>query len=667
MSAIDDFLATQPAAPAVNAPQDVSALISRDATSAAVPPSLRAPKVQAAQADQPGAIASFGAGLGHGAQNAVLGVQQLLGRGMQALGGIGESSDLSSLVTGQKPMNFIGRAGQWLTNDAEQGIARGNADYAPYSATHPVAAGAGNIGGQVLGTAPTMLLGPEYAGLSLAGKLGLGAAQGAAGAAMLPVDNPGDNFWTQKAEQVGIGAGLGGATPLVAAGARAAGQGLWNAIKPVVQPGRFVGEGLAAAMDPAQAAAAAQNIRSAPQFVPNSMPTTAQAAQTPVMVMTEKAAANMPAVKSAMMDRAIANNDARWQALMGVAQDPTALQAAQQARAAAAQPLYDAAHSATANIGPGFMKKAQIPELQQAMQQGEQMARLQAQTGRGIPAVWPTAPTPGVAGSGSKAINGAALDYTSRALGDMIGDAARNGQNQRAGALGDLKNWVDQWAGQYVPGVQQARQTFAQMSVPVNTMDVGQQIANGLGTRAMNAGGAPEIQMMPFRSALTKAMNSGDAAKYGIDANALNTLQGIGQDLQRATVSNSVKSPGSDTAYNLAANGWLARNLYGPNFQGATGIGKTGAALAALATGHPLAAGGIFAGGNKIGQMVGNRLQDRLSGLLLNPDTVLPYLDARAAASAQPVPGALMQGLLNYGRPAAINAFSGGLINANGK
>ena len=71
----------------------------------------------------------------------------------------------------------------------------------------------------------------------------------------------------------------------------------------------------------------------------------------------------------------------------------------------------------------------------------------------------------------------------------------------------------------------------------------------------------------------------------------------------------------------------------------------------------------ISRGGNKIGQMVGGRLQDRLSGLLLNPDTVLPYLDARAAAAAQAVPNPLMQGLLNYGRPAAMNGLIGGLQN----
>jgi hypothetical protein len=109
----------------------------------------------------------------------------------------------------------------------------------------------------------------------------------------------------------------------------------------------------------------------------------------------------------------------------------------------------------------------------------------------------------------------------------------------------------------------------------------------------------------------------------------------------------------------------LARNLYGPNFQGATGIGKTLAAGATAMSGHPLAALGVFGGANKLGQIVGNRLQDRLTGLLMDPNAVLPYLDARAAAAAQATPNPLMQGLLNYGRPALVNGFSGSLNKAN--
>jgi hypothetical protein len=169
--------------------------------------------------------------------------------------------------------------------------------------------------------------------------------------------------------------------------------------------------------------------------------------------------------------------------------------------------------------------------------------------------------------------------------------------------------------------------------------------------------------MMPFRSALTQAMNG---QKFGIDPNALSTLQGIGQDLQRSTISNSIRSPGSDTAYNLSANGWLANQLYGPTFGGAGTLGKAVGALGATAMGHPMVGLGILGGGNKIGQMVGGRLQSQLSNMLLDPNSVLPFLDARAATAVQPVQSPLVQGLLNYGRPAAVNGLSG-LVNPANK
>lgn len=609
MSSIDDWAGADPASGTnIDAWAAQAPVVSPSSTSTAATPSA-----------QPGFLASLGAGLGHGFGSTMLGVQQALGHVVP------------------------GAAGQWLTNDAQQGLAKLNAEYTPYSAAHPIAAGTGNVGGQIAGTLPTMAIGPEYAGLGLAGRMGLGAAQGAAGAAMMPTAD--QNFWQNKAEQAGLGGLLGGATPLVAAGARAAGRGLWNAVQPVVQPERFVGQGMAGAMDPAEAAAAAANIRSAPQFVPGSIPTTAQVAQTPVMVQTEKAAGNMPAFKTAMAQRAIDNNDARWQALMDVAQSPQALQAAQDARDAAASPLYAQAATQTANVGPGFMRLAQRPAMQQAMQQADQLA-----ANRGEQIVWPQQ-------GGNMAISGRALDYTNQALGDMIGSAKASGNKSLAAGLADAQSRLQGWTQRYIPMQRQAAQAYAQASVPINTMEVGQAIANGLGTRSMNAGGAPEIQLMPFRSALTSAMKN---APYGIDANALQSLQGIGQDLQRATVSNSIRSPGSDTAYNLAANGWLARQLYGPTFGGAGTAGKAIGALGATALGHPMVGLGILGGANKVGQMVGGRLQDRLSGLLMDPNSILPYLDARAAASAQQVPGPLMQGLLNYGRPSVVNGLIGG-------
>lgn len=471
------------------------------------------------------------------------------------------------------------------------------------------------------------------------------AATGAALSAGTSID-PNQPYWPQVGRSALVGAGMGVAVPAVLGGVASAGRAAYNAARPLLNPRDYVGQQFANAVGD-DAAQVASNIRSAPTYVPGSMPTTAQAGATPFLVQTEKATANSnPAFRTALEQRNVDNNDARWSALMGVAGTPADLQTAQAAREAAAAPLYQQAHQATTNVGPAFMRYAQIPEMQEAMQRANGLASLDAAVGRGVAPVWPQQ-------GGSQAINGAALDYTSRALGDMIGEAQRTGATTRAGALTALKSNVDNWMTRYIPGVQQARNTYATASVPVNTMEVGQQIANGLGTRAMNAGQVPQIQLMPYRSAFTQAMNGAD---YGIDPNAMSTLQGIGQDLQRATVSNSIRSPGSDTAYNLAANGWLARQLYGRNFQGgAVGRVLGSAAQAAGAAGGaalfgPAGAGVGSALGSGVGSMlngsrVGNRLNEQLADMLINPQGFLPYLDARAAGPAAPRTQMLAQAL----------------------
>ncbi|MBL3961301.1 hypothetical protein H3O04_02175 [Burkholderia sp. KCJ3K979] len=488
------------------------------------------------------------------------------------------------------------------------------------------------------------------------------AATGAALSAGTAID-PNQPYWPQVGRNAAVGAGMGVAAPAIIGGLLGAGRAAYNAAMPLLNPRGYVGQQFADAIGN-DAAQVATNIRNAPVYVPGSMPTTAQVGATPFLAQTEKAMANSnPAFKTALEQRNIDNNDARWGALMGVAGTPADLQAAQAAREAAATPLYQSAHQATANVGPAFMRYAQIPEMQEAMQRANQIASLDAAVGRGVAPVWPLE-------GGSRQINGAALDYTSRALGDMINEAQRQGTSTRVGALTALKSDVDNWMTRYVPGVQQARAAYAAGSVPINTMQVGQQIANGLGTRSMNAGQVPQIQLMPYRSALTRAMSGAD---FGIDANALNTLQGIGQDLQRATVSNSIRSPGSDTAYNLATNGWLARQLYGRNFQGgAVGSVLGNAAQAAGAAGGaaffgPAGAGvgsalGSGIGGLLNGSRVGTRLNGQLAGLLLNPQEFLPYLDARAVGAPAPVTGGLMQGLsgrLQYMPALAVPQLAG--------
>jgi hypothetical protein len=105
--------------------------------------------------DQPGAITSLGAGLGKGFGQVMLNAQRYAGKGVRALGGVfAPAPTLSSLVTGNRPSNLVQRAGQWLVDDASQGLQKIEAELAPYSEANPFAAGAGEFGGQVVGTLP---------------------------------------------------------------------------------------------------------------------------------------------------------------------------------------------------------------------------------------------------------------------------------------------------------------------------------------------------------------------------------------------------------------------------------------------------------------------------------------------------------------------------------
>lgn len=524
------------------------------------------------------------------------------------------------------------------------------------------------LGGQVAGAAPTALIGPEYAGLTLPGKLALGATQGVAGAAMTPVDDlrPGQSYGSAKAEQMALGGGLGLAGPLVSAGAKAAGGALWNVAKPVVQPAKFVGQGVAGVMSPQDAAAAASAIRSAPQFVPGSTPTAAQVAASPLLVQTEKAFANAsPDFRTALLDRSIQNNDARWSVLNGIAGSPLDLQNAQAARSSAVNALYNTAKQQAFQVDAPMTDLMNRPAMQSAIKRAQTLA-----DNKNAGNILSTVRVPNSMGGSPTnvtALSGNGAQAVKESLDAMLlPENTMKLSNKEIGALQDTRNAYLSWLESKSPEFQQARQTYSNMSPPVNTMTAGQKLTGDLALAPPNAMNVPQITFPNFKARFSQAMKGDpDVAQFGIDPLALDALHGVQSDLQREMVSNSVRSGGSDTAYNLAANGWLARNLYGAGFDGATGIGKTAAAATTALTGHPIAALGVFGAGDKIGKAVGGKLQGKLSSYLLDPQSLLPYLDARAsAASGKPPPGPLVQGLLNYGRPAVVNGLLGGFVNS---
>ncbi|CAB3782036.1 hypothetical protein [Paraburkholderia fynbosensis] len=529
---------------------------------------------------------------------------------------------------------------------------------------------------------------------------GLGnAATGAVSTAGADVD-ANQPYWSQIGRNLLAGGVVGAALPAVFSGTKSVGTNLYDAARPIFNPAAYVGKGLAASLGDDAATVAAQ-IRTAPIYLPGSMPTTAQAAPNPTLVATEKASANgVPGFKIAMEERANANNQARWDALGGVAQTPQALRAAVQARDQAAGPLYDAARFGMYDVDPDLEALMRRPAMQQALQRGTSIASNEGNAGF-LNAITPIAPTTANVPTGGVGFNGAplmqqirtspgtrgqparitgdVLHYLKLGMDDLQASARENtrlGPQERRAinqAQGDFLDWLDNASPDYAV----ARATYAGMSPPINSMQAGQEIAGRLGGagRPLNSSGTPLMTAPGYAVALSQALRN---QEFGIESGAQQTLENIGRDLQRSTVSNSIRAgSGSDTAYNLQANGWLARKLYGADFQGGT-VGKllgtavqAGGAAGGAALFGPTGAGVGSAIGSGIGSLfngarVNSRLNRHLGELLLNPHALLPYLHAGSTLPAQVRNQALGQALLRNIYPAAAGAVArSGLINSN--
>lgn len=208
------------------------------------------PNAQPAPAEQPNSVMSFLAGLGRGVQETALGVQQHVGAGLNWLG----QQNQGMTSGGNALMGAIGRAGNWLMNDANQGLQQGAKEVAPYQATHPFVTGAGTIGGSIAASAP--LLGAAPVAATLPGMAAGGVALGAASGALAPVSPTSTNFWRDTAKNMEGGA-LGGLVMAPVAGA--IGRVISPNVSPDVQtlidrgvtptPGQILGGGFARTED----------------------------------------------------------------------------------------------------------------------------------------------------------------------------------------------------------------------------------------------------------------------------------------------------------------------------------------------------------------------------------------------------------------------------------
>lgn len=504
------------------------------------------------------------------------------------------------------------------------------------------------------------------------GKLGertaSGAAQGATIAATQPVTD--GDFGEGKVNQLELGGETGGAVPNAAAGARALG----NLISPIILPTKSLVAPMLRKMignDPEMLA----KLQNPESLVSGSNPTTAQIVQNPDIVQAEKAIANNPNYKGSFEDRNIQNNDARLAAINNIAGSPQAIADALKNRSGQAaewtgekgklnngnrvpvQPIIDALDklkSSSLDIRPTIGKAAN--DVLGAIKEKSTGAKEKAINS----VILDESGTPlqkNVPGK-EYTMRPGDLDALRQNMKDYLANHSPHGSvsSQQEAAFVPIKNKIVDAIEGANPGYRDYVANYAKNSVPINTMESAQTILGNVSDRALNAGGSPQLNLAKYNTELGKALNG----KYPVSPAAQTALTAVQKDLQRATISNSVRTPGSDTAYNLQAPGWLAKQLYGENFEGGSNATKAiftavGAGLGHLISPGEMAVAGAGGGAGlgasmKLGQVVGNKANAKLAEALLNPQKAAEILKkypanspmAKAINSKYPQIGALL-------------------------
>jgi hypothetical protein len=381
-----------------------------------------------------------------------------------------------------------------------------------------------------------------------------GAGAGAATAAALTPENRG--------EAAALGAAGGAAGEIVGRGLAGAYGGAKSFIEPFYETGRNrilkrTLERYSADPNAVRAAAANPKVN-----VPGAMPTLAEATMDPGIAQLQRgAAAKSVDVASELAEANQRRVTAYRDALDDLAGTSGARQAADSARESAAQNLYGQAYAT--RIDPKTLPtqlKAEIRNLMQrpSVQQAMQSARLlAAEEGQAL----------------TKAGSIKGLHYVKRAMDDQISAALKAGKTQEADALRATQQKLLGTIEQLSPVYGQARNTYAQMSRPINQMDVAEAMREKLFPALSNFDEnltrlRPENYARALQDSTSTVRQATGLNRATLDQvmtpQGVQTLEGIGRDVARNVAAQELaKVPGSPTAQYLAAGNTL-RQIAGP-------------------------------------------------------------------------------------------------------
>lgn len=304
-----------------------------------------------------------------------------------------------------------------------------------------------------------------------------------------------------------------------------------------------------------------QRLKSAQPLVPGSMPTAAQVAENGGIAAMERSAAG--ANPSDFAKRSMEQASARLSALRGIAGDDASINAAIKAREAATSPSYNAAKAAVYEIDPSMQMTMQTPIMKKAIARAKQLAENNER-----PFMFTTetsAPFSGVGGRQAETkrqITGQSLQDIKTALDDLLIDPTSGIVGSEAKTVDRVRGRLVDWMENQNPEFKAARTTYAQMSQPINQMQVGQALVEKLKPALSDYGALGKETAANFAGQLRnsdKLMQNATGFK-GIGSlesvmgpQNMGSLNGIAQDLGRkANAENLGRGVGSDTFQKLA-------------------------------------------------------------------------------------------------------------------
>lgn len=363
-----------------------------------------------------------------------------------------------------------------------------------------------------------------------------GTALGAGFGAASPVTE--GEFGQRKAEQVGIGAGLGTLIPGTFELGRAGLKGIRNVIDPILPggidraAGRTLREAAGEKFDDVL-----NWLRTNAQLTSGAKPTAAEAAapagSAEFSALQRIAEAKRPTQFS---DIGAAQEAARQGAIKSFGADKAALETAKQARKAAAKVEYSTAYSKVIRADPELAGIASDPYFKRA-----------------LPAAYDLAKSKGV---DIKQNLTQFLHYIKLGLDDQLGGTAREplAASEKEAVQGVKTRLLD-WMARHNKPYDIARQNFAKASRPINEMQVGQELERALttplGTAERPGGFATAMREAP--RTIKKATGQPRYEELGevLQPEQVAKAQGVLSDLARKSKQEQLASAGLPRAKEL--------------------------------------------------------------------------------------------------------------------